>query len=38
MLASGDFSEFETEEKEKVQNGDGIKCGMLVEGWKRLSD
>lgn len=38
VLASGDFSEFETEEKEKVQNGDGIKWGTLVEDWKRLSD
>lgn len=29
--------EFEIEQKEKVQKGDGIKCGMLVEAWERLS-
>lgn len=29
--------EFEIEQKEKVPKGDGIKCGMLVEAWKRLS-
>lgn len=30
--------EFEIEQKEKAQKGDGIKCGMLVEAWKRLSN
>lgn len=29
--------EFEIEQKEKVQKGDGIKCGMLVEACKRLT-
>lgn len=31
-------SEFEIEEKEKVQEGNGIKFGMLVEGLRKLSD
>ena len=31
-------SQFEIEEKEKVQEGTGIRFGMLVEGLKRLSD
>lgn len=31
-------SEFEIEEKEKIQEGNGIKFGLLVEGLKRLND
>lgn len=31
-------SEFEMEENEKIQEGNRIKFGVLVEGLKRLSD